>query len=327
MSKRCPCSCSVSASSKMSSVACTASPPPFCRQRPRSQHSMHSMKSNEEFSWKKASCLPHVCNWLKPWSKDFPGMKRQSRLGCRSANPRPIGFVSACVKGASKRCVKAGMGTQRKCEAKYVSFWKKRVGRLLIHQATRFKYGLPSGLLSRSVLAKSIGFVPLWASAIRRNGPKKTERSHPGAGVARGSGGSAVAGCCSRNRAPLPVGRSPVDEAAQLECASALTTPSLSPATQPLAHALVSACGRTPPVLGFTQLYRTGARLTDRPTTPLQLSSYRTLPADAGCRSSRSNTDRSPGAVDGGRVAGGGKEWRNILTSFLRGWASETCLH
>ncbi len=72
--------------------------------------------------------------------------------------------------------------------------------------------------------------------------------------MARGSRRALVAGCCSRNRAPVPIGRRPADEAAEFERVSALTIPSLPPATEPLAHALVSACGRTPPVLGFALL-------------------------------------------------------------------------
>src|SRR5579864_8287775 len=99
--------------------------------------------------------------------------------------------------------------------------------------------------------------------------------------MASGSGRVTEAFCCARNRAPVPIGRSPADEAAEFACVATLTTASLAPPTKPLAHAFISACRRAPPVLGVTQLYGTGACEAFRPSTPLQLSSYRTLPAAA----------------------------------------------
>jgi hypothetical protein len=62
------------------------------------------------------------------------------------------------------------------------------------------------------------------------------------------------------------LGSSPADDAAEFECVSALNTPALLPSTEPHAHAFVSACGRTPPVLRFKRLYRTGAHLVNKPT-------------------------------------------------------------
>jgi transposase len=115
---------------------------------------------------------------------------------------------------------------------------------------------------------------------------KKTEPTHDRARVAGRGGRIVVAGRCPRNQPPLPVGSSPANQAGQFKRASALTTRPLPLATEPLAHTLVSAGGRTPPALGFTQLYRTGTRLVDRSITPIQLSPYRTLPAAAFYRPS-----------------------------------------
>src|SRR5215470_8206095 len=116
------------------------------------------------------------------------------------------------------------------------------------------------------------------------------------------------------------MGRSPADEAADFECIALLTTASFAPSTEPLAYALISACGRTPPVLGVTQLYRTGAGEAFRPSTSLQLSSYRTLSAAAFLSPSRSSTDQSSRAMDNHLMAGKNKESGSISTSFLRRW-------
>jgi hypothetical protein len=145
--------------------------------------------------------------------------------------------------------------------------------------------------------------------------------------VARGSGRVTEAFCCSRNRAPVPLGRSPADQAAECACVATLPTASVAPPTEPLAHALISACCRTPPVLGFTQLYRTGACQAFRPSTPLQLSSYRTLPAAAFLSSSRSSPDQSSSAMDDHLMAGKNKESRSLIASFLRRWTEPRGLH
>ena len=90
---------------------------------------------------------------------------------------------------------------------------------------------------------------------------KKSDQSCRRGEVAGRGGRVTPAGGCSRNHASLAVGRSAADETGQFQCASTLTAPAFPPATEPLAHALVFACRRTPPVLGFMQLYGTGTRL------------------------------------------------------------------
>ena len=75
------------------------------------------------------------------------------------------------------------MDIQPNSEARSESGWKRRADKLLTRQATRFRSSLPSGLLSPSVSANSIGFVPLWESAIRINLRKKSERFSQRAGA------------------------------------------------------------------------------------------------------------------------------------------------
>jgi hypothetical protein len=66
-------------------------------------------------------------------------MRPLGALGWRSVNPRLIDFVSACVKGASKRYAKAGMDIPLNCEGKCANGWNRSVSELLIRQATRSK--------------------------------------------------------------------------------------------------------------------------------------------------------------------------------------------
>jgi hypothetical protein len=98
---------------------------------------------SEQFSWKRPICIGHVYKSLRRWSKDFPGMKQPSAPGSRSANPRPIGFVSVCGKRASRPCAKAGMDTRSNCEERRGSFWKRPADRPLTHPVTRFRHSLP----------------------------------------------------------------------------------------------------------------------------------------------------------------------------------------
>jgi hypothetical protein len=253
-------------------------------------------------------------------------MRQRSKLGFRSANRRPIDSASGCGKRESKRLTEGRHGHPSKLRGEVRTFLEETCRQapstpsheIQTQLAERFALRISVSQINRVRAAAR-------ESAIHPNLRKKTA-THDRARVAGRGRRVIVAGCRPRNQPPLPVGSSPTDQATQLTHVSALTSPSLPPATEPLAHALVSASGRTPPVLGFAQLYWARTRFVDGTTTALQLSSYRTLSADADYRPSRSSPDRSLGAVDSSRVADRGEESRRLLL-FLRGWASETGLH
>jgi len=80
--------------------------------------------------------------------------------GFRSANPPPIGFVSACAKQERWHCVRADMDILSNCEAKCGSFWNGPVGWLLLPRATRFKGCWPTTFPFRSASVKSTACAP-----------------------------------------------------------------------------------------------------------------------------------------------------------------------
>ena len=74
-------------------------------------------------------------------------MRPQSVLGERSVNPQLIGCASACVKGASKRCAKAGMDTR---STVFAPAWRSAIRRKVRKKSEQASLG--TGALSLTLL-------------------------------------------------------------------------------------------------------------------------------------------------------------------------------
>jgi hypothetical protein len=88
---------------------------------------------------------------VEAMEQGLPWHEAAKRAGLQISQSTAYGFVSGCVKGASKRCVKADMDILSNCEARSASGWNRPVDRLLLPRATRSKRSLPNSFPFRSV--------------------------------------------------------------------------------------------------------------------------------------------------------------------------------